>query len=150
MEQTAFTIQGSHCLVLGCGRIGLLLAQKLHALHAKVTVSARSARDFARLSASGLRSIDTRRLTGQLSGFDIVFNTIPAPILGASELAELSAPCLLIDLASLPGGIAPDTPIPPSCRVLHALSLPGRVAPLSAARAIHDMVLTILREEGIV
>ena len=39
--------------------------------------------------------------------------------------------------------------LPAGCRLLHALSLPGRVAPLSAARAIHDTVLTILQEESI-
>ena len=70
-------------------------------------------------------------------------------MLGASELAELSPDCLVIDLASLPGGISPDVALPPDCRVLHALSLPGRVAPLSAARAIHDTVCTILQEEGV-
>lgn len=86
---------------------------------------------------------------GQLGGFDLIFNTVPAPVLGASELAELGPDALVIDLASLPGGISPDVALPPDCRVLHALSLPGRVAPLSAARAIHDTVCTILQEEGV-
>lgn len=34
--------------------------------------------------------------------------------------------------------------------VHHALSLPGRVAPLSAAMAIRDTAYNILREEGII
>ena len=38
---------------------------------------------------------------------------------------------------------------PQMSRVLHALSLPGRVAPLSAARAIHDTVCAVLQEEGV-
>ena len=133
MEQTDFTLQGARCVVIGCGRIGALLARKLHALDALVTVSARSARDFARIEAAGLAALDTRRLAGHLDGFDLVFNTVPAPVLGAS----------------LPGGISPDVQLPPACRVLHALSLPGRVAPLSAARAIHDTVCAVLQEEGV-
>ena len=149
MEQTPYTLQGARCLVIGCGRIGALLARKLRALGAHVTVSARSPRDFARIDASGMPSLDTRHLTGQLSGFELIFNTVPAPVLGAPELAELKPDCLVIDLASLPGGISPDVQLPPDCRVLHALSLPGRVAPLSAARAIHDTVCTILQEEGV-
>ncbi|HIX11717.1 MAG TPA: dipicolinate synthase [Candidatus Agathobaculum pullistercoris] len=149
MEQTDFTLQGARCLVIGCGRIGALLARKLHALDALVTVSARSARDFARIEAAGLAALDTRRLAGHLDGFDLVFNTVPAPVLGASELAGLKPGCVVIDLASLPGGISPDVKLPPACRVLHALSLPGRVAPLSAARAIHDTVCAILQEEGV-
>ncbi|MDO4270689.1 MAG: NAD(P)-dependent oxidoreductase [Eubacteriales bacterium] len=149
MEQTAHTLQGAACLVIGYGRIGALLAHKLRALDAHVTVSARSPRDFARIEAEGMPTLDTRQLSGRLAPFDLIFNTVPAPVLGAPELAGLTPPCLVIDLASLPGGVAPDAKAPPDCRVLHALSLPGRVAPLSAARAIHDTVLTILQEEAV-
>ena len=149
MEQTAYTLQGARCLVIGYGRIGALLAHKLRALDAQVTVSARSPRDFARIDSAGMQALDTRRLAGQLSSFDLLFKTVPAPVLGSPELAELKPDCLVIDLASLPGGISPDVKVPPDCRVLHALSLPGRVAPLSAARAIHDTVCTILQEEGV-
>ena len=38
MEQTAFTLQNARCLVIGAGRIGMLLARKLYALDAQVTV----------------------------------------------------------------------------------------------------------------
>ena len=51
------------------GRIGALLAQKLHALDARVTVSARSPRDFARIETQGMQTMDTRHLAGQLAGF---------------------------------------------------------------------------------
>lgn len=149
MEQTTHTIQGARCLVTGYGRIGALLAQKLHVLGAKVTVSARSPRDFARIEAAGMRAADSRHLTGCLAAFQLIFNTVPAPIFGAAELAELTPPCLLIDLASMPGGLAPEVQPPNGCQVLHALSLPGRVAPLSAACAIHDTILNILREEDV-
>ena len=138
MEQTAFTLQNARCLVIGAGRIGMLLARKLYALDAQVTVSARCTRDFARIAAAGLHALDTRRLAGHLAGFDLIFNTVPAPILTTEVLS-----------ASLPGGVAADTLLPDGCRVLHALSLPGKVAPLSAARAVFDTVDTILHEEGI-
>ena len=149
MEQTAFTLQNARCLVIGAGRIGMLLARKLYALDAQVTVSARCTRDFARIAAAGLHALDTRRLAGHLAGFDLIFNTVPAPILTTEVLSDMKPPCFIIDLASLPGGVAADTLLPDGCRVLHALSLPGKVAPLSAARAIFDTVDTILHEEGI-
>ncbi|WP_318362040.1 NAD(P)-dependent oxidoreductase [uncultured Agathobaculum sp.] len=149
MEQTAFTLQGARCLVIGAGRIGMLLARKLHALGADVWVSARCARDFARIAAAGLSALDTRSLCGHLAGFDLIFNTVPAPVLTAPVLSELTPPCLILDLASLPGGLAADAQPPEGCRVLHALSLPGKVAPLSAARAVFDTVTTILHEEDI-
>ena len=149
MEQTAFTLQNARCLVIGAGRIGMLLARKLYALDAQVTVSARCTRDFARIAAAGLHALDTRRLAGHLAGFDLIFNTVPAPILTTEVLSDMKPPCFIIDLASLPGGVSADTLLPDGCRVLHALSLPGKVAPLSAARAVFDTVDTILHEEGI-
>lgn len=149
MEQTVHTIQQSRCLVIGYGRIGALLAQKLHALDAQVTVSARSPRDFARIETQGMQVLDTRQLAGQLTRFDIIFNTVPAPVLGAAELAGMTQPCLIIDLASMPGGISSEAKLPAGCRILHALSLPGKVAPLTASHAIHDTICNILHEEGI-
>ena len=115
MEQTEHTLQGASCLVIGYGRIGALLAHKLHALDAAVTVSARSPRDFARIEADGMRALDTRSLAGRLSAFQLIFNTVPAPVLGAAELSSLSTGCLVIDLASLPGGISADAKLPEMC-----------------------------------
>ncbi len=39
-----------------------------------------------------------------LPGFDVVVNTIPAPVLGERELAAMPGGSLVVDLASLPGG----------------------------------------------
>ena len=149
MEQTDYTLSGARCLVVGCGRIGAMLARKLRALDANVSASARSPRDLARIESAGMTALRTGELAETLAAFPLIFNTVPAPVFGAAELAALAPGALLIDLASLPGGVAPDAPLPEGCRILHALSLPGRVAPRSAARAIHDTVLHILQEETV-
>ncbi len=149
MEQTEHTIQGARCLVIGYGRIGALLAGKLCALGANVTASARSPRDFARIEAAGMSRMDTRKLAGHLKGFDLIFNTVPTPVLGPAELCDMAPSCLVIDLASLPGGVARDAVPASGCRIMHALSLPGKVAPLTAAKAIYETVLTILHEENV-
>lgn len=104
MEELPITLQGARILVIGNGRIGGLLAAKLRALGSSVFVSARSARDFARIEAAGHQALDTRFLGGSLAEFDLVVNTVPARVLGASELAELPVSCLILDLASKPGG----------------------------------------------
>lgn len=149
MEQTDHTIQGAHTLVIGAGRIGFQLAVRLHALGAQVTVAARSLRDRARIETAGLTAVDTAQLVQTVRGMEIIFNTVPAPLLTSEVLRALTSPCIVIDLASLPGGIAPDAVPPAGCRVLHALSLPGKVAPRSAAAAIYATVTAILREEGV-
>lgn len=149
MEELPVTIQGLRALVIGNGRIGRAVAGRLSCLGADVTVSARRADDFARIETACWHALDTRQLTGHLAGFELVVNTVPAPVLGAAGLAELPSDCLLIDLASKPGGIDFDAAAALGRRVIWALSLPGKVAPISAARAIRDTLYTILQEEAI-
>lgn len=149
MEQTDCTIQGAHVLVIGAGRIGSLLAVRLHALGAQVTVAARSLRDRARIESAGLAAVDTAQLAQEVHGREIIFNTVPAPLLTGEILRALTPSCIVIDLASMPGGVAPDAIPPTGCRVIHALSLPGKVAPRTAAAAIYATVTAILREEGV-
>ena len=149
MEQTDCTIQGAHVLVIGAGRIGFLLAVRLHALGAQVTVAARSLRDRARIESAGLAAVDTAQLAQEVHGREIIFNTVPAQLLTGEILRALTPSCIVIDLASMPGGVAPDAEPPTGCRVIHALSLPGKVAPRTAAAAIYATVTAILREEGV-
>lgn len=149
MEQTDRTIQGARALVVGAGRIGFLLAQRLHALGAEVTVSARSLKDRARIEAQGLAAVETAKLAEAAPKMELIFNTVPAPVLTGEVLRALLPPCVVIDLASLPGGIAPDAEPAAGCRILHALSLPGKVAPRSAAEAIYMTVCAMLHEEGL-
>ncbi len=149
MEQTDVTLHGLPVLVIGCGRIGSVLSAKLAALGAKVTVSARSCGDHARIEAAGLSAADTRRLSDVLGGFPLVFNTVPGAVLGAAELAKLPADALVIDLASQPGGIDLAAVPPAGIRIIHALSLPGKVAPVTASIAVRDTIYAILGEEGI-
>ena len=49
----------------------------------------------------GLRAVP---LTDLAAAFDTVVNTIPAPVLTAAVLAALPKGCLIVDLASKPGG----------------------------------------------
>ena len=73
-----------------------------------------------------------------------MINTVPAPVLGREVLCRLNDGCLILDLASLPGGLSPDCRGEFSPRVTHALALPGKVAPMSAAGYIRDAVYRLL------
>ena len=149
MEELPVTLHGAKALVVGAGRIGKLLSQKLSCLGADVTVSARSNADFARIETAGLHVLDTRVLAGNLAPFDVVFNTVPARVLGLAELAELREDCLVVDLASKPGGVDLTAAGQLGRKAIWALSLPGKVAPLTSAAYIRDTIYNILREEGI-
>lgn len=149
MEELPITIHGARVLVIGFGRVGKLTAQRFAALGAKVTVAARSYEQLAWAQAMGLSTEHTEHLTGLLCGYDLVINTVPARLLGQNELAELKGDALVIDLASKPGGVDMDAAARLGCRVIWALSLPGKVAPVTAGACIRDTVYNILRQAGI-
>lgn len=146
MEELPVTLHELPVLIIGAGRIGSALAVRLHGLGAKVTVSARKYTDFARIRSAGYACMDTRQLTGRLSAFPLIVNTVPYPILTRTVLADCKPDALIIDLASGKGGTVSDAA--EFCRVIHALSLPGRVAPRSAATAIYETICHMLEEEG--
>ncbi len=148
MESTDRTLHGSRCLIIGYGRIGRLLADRLLALGAEVTVSARKYGDLAWIEAWGYRGVQTGALTGQLDRFDLIFNTAPALILDGTRLRETREDCVIIDLASAPGGVDLEAAKRLSRRAIPAPGLPGKVAPRTAAAAIQDSVYHILEERG--
>ena len=74
---------------------------------------------------------------------------MPAPILGIEELAAMKEGVLVIDLASRPGGVDRSAAAALGVKVIHALSLPGRVAPVTAGRYIRDTVYHMMEELGV-
>jgi len=149
MEELPITLDRARCLVVGAGRIGTLLAHKLKALGADVSVSARKCSDLAWSRAFGYTPLRTDALGAVLSEFDVIFNTVPHRIFGAQELLRCKKEVLCIDLASKPGGFNLDAAKELSRKVIWALSLPGKVAPLTAGIIIRDTVVNILQENGI-
>lgn len=149
MNETETTLFGSETVIIGYGRIGSLLAGMCRALGANVTVIARRPEARALAEASGVHASGFDGIEAPLSGADIVFNTVPSPVLGKNELAALKEGVLLVELASLPGGIDRAEAEKRRIRVIEALGLPGRYAPVSAGKAIAETVLPILRERGI-
>jgi len=149
MEELPITIHGSKALVIGYGRTGKILAHRLASLGCDVTVSARKYADFAWIEAYGYKHTDTNTLGKNLSQFDIIFNTVPALVLGRERLAELKSDSLVIDLASKPGGVDFQAAKELGANVIWALSLPGKCSPQTAGRIIRDTIYHILEERGI-
>ena len=149
LEELPITLQGARVLVVGFGRLGKLLAHRLGALGARVTVSARRYEQLAWIRAMGWQGQRTDALTGWLCGYDLVVNTVPARVLGREQLRELGPGALVIDLASKPGGVDLEGAAELGTRVIWALSLPGKVAPVTAGRAIRTTVYHMMQELGV-
>ena len=146
MEELPITLHDARVLVVGFGRLGRALGPRLRSLGARVWVSARRYEQRAAAEDLGLNSEGMDHLSDWLCGYDLVFNTVPAPVLGVEELAALKEGALVIDLASRPGGVNLDAAAALGVRVIWALSLPGKVAPVTSGRYIKDTVYHIMEE----
>lgn len=139
-------IHGSNILILGFGRIGKVLARKMAGLSAKVTCAARKDEDLAWIKAYGHRATNINFLGENLSQYDIIINTVPNLILTQERMQYIKNDCLLIDLASNPGGIDKKSAKDRNLKLIWALALPGKVAPVTTAEFIKDTVYNILKE----
>jgi len=143
------TLAGSQCLVIGSGRIGMLLGGKLRSLGAEVTVSARSERDRAMIRALGLCPEETGAYTRGLSHYDFVINTVPAPVLSRAQLSMVKKDCILLELASAPGGFSPTDCESLNLQRIHGPGLPGRFSPKAAGILYGESLLIAMKKEGI-
>lgn len=146
MEELPFTLHSARVLILGFGRVGKLTAHRMGALGAKVTVCAQGYADLAWAAAYGHETMWLEKLGGELGGYDLIVNTIPAQVLDRRRLAWVHPGAFLLDLASAPGGVDQAAAKELGLRVLQAPGLPGRTAPVTAAAAIRDAVYHILWE----
>lgn len=146
MQHTDITIHDANAVVLGFGRCGKTLARSLDALGARVRVAARKPSDQARIREMALGFIDIDRLRDALWDTDILFNTIPEAILTASVLAQVSRDCVVIDIASKPGGTDFRYAERRGMKAMLAPSLPGLVAPKTAGRIIANTLCRIIAQ----
>lgn len=146
IENTNKILHGSNVLILGFGRIGKVLARKLAGLSAKVTCAARKDEDLAWIHAYGHRATNINTIGENLSEFDVIINTVPHMVLTEERLQYVKKHCLLIDLASNPGGIDKRAVKENNLKFVWALSLPGKVAPITSAEFIKDTIYNILKE----
>ena len=146
MNETAHSIFGSNVLITGFGRVAKALARTLKGLDAEVTVAARKYSALAEAQAIGCHTIKLEHLNNRIGEFELIFNTIPALIIDEERLSKAKEDALIIDLASKPGGIDFNAAKKLSKRVIWALSLPGKIAPVTAGNIIFDTIMNILSE----
>ena len=144
IKETDTIIHGSDILILGFGRIGKVLAKKLQGLSANVTCAARKQEDLAWIKAYGYNSININKLGKELKQFDIIFNTVPHLILTKENIHYLNKKCVLIELASSPGGIDRKEAENHKINFVEALALPGKVAPTTTAKFMKEIIYDLI------
>ncbi len=136
------TLFESRCLILGYGKCAKALARLLSMQTPYLSVAARNPVQLAEASLTGAQTISLEQLSDcELSSFDFIFNTIPAPILTSALLEQISPSALLLDLASAPGGFNLEEAKAMGRNAHLLLGLPGKYAPLSSAEKMISFIV---------
>lgn len=148
IANTDISIHGSECVVLGFGRMGFTMARTLERLGGHVTVVARDRSQLARAREIGARPIHIDLLAETVADADMVFNTVPVELLSREVLDGMDEECVIIDLASVPGGTDFDAADDLGITAILARGLGGR-APKTAGRLQWQGIRQLLLEEVI-
>lgn len=135
IKQMPINLENAHVIVMGFGKCGKAIAEKLYCMGANVSVVARS--EQARSLAQYFGFMDYPMDADiPFDEADAVINTIPAPVLGEKELSQLTPDAIVIDIASAPGGCDFSYCKEKGIHYKHALGLPGIYAPKSSAEIL--------------
>ncbi|MCM1159929.1 MAG: hypothetical protein NC412_01790 [Roseburia sp.] len=156
MKLSNIAIQKSRCLIIGFGKCGEALAEKLSALGAEVTIMARS--EEAR-NKGAFCGYQTRDMFGKESeeeasykkakkmDYQFIFNTVPAMVMDKNILRDLLEEKeeeeypIIIDISSAPGGVDFEYCKEMSVKAGLYLGIPGKYAPKTAGVILSEAVL---------
>ncbi len=136
----------SRCLVLGYGKCGSTLTAYLKNWFGGVTGWETKVEAGARAAILADQVVTPDELGRVLPEMDFIFNTAPDVVLKGKLLDGVRKDALILDMATVPGGV--DYARAKSLG-LHAVllpGLPGRYAPLTSAEIIADSVFELLKE----
>ena len=148
MQELATTICDSRVLIIGYGRVAKACGKLFNAVGADVTCTARRLSSLAEAENDRLKSFSLDELFGHIDSFNLIINTVPAVILDKNFLKAVSKDTLIIDLASMPGGVDFEAANKLNKKVIHALSLPGKVAPVTSGEIIAKAIMNVILERG--
>lgn len=105
IEETEITIHESKVMVFGYGRIGKILCKDFKNLGAKVYCVARKEADWTWIREEGYIPIKYNEIEKEADKVDIIINTVPSLVIQERTIKKLKKNCLIIDVASNPGGV---------------------------------------------
>lgn len=147
LQEQKETIYSSNILVLGFGKCGKILADRLKALKANVFCEARKKKDLALIDSLGYNSVDITKIENILPDMDIIINTVPYMLLNARMLSCIKKQALIIDIASAPGGTDFEYCKSNGIRAYLELGIPAKVASVSAAKYIKEIIDGLIGED---
>lgn len=134
IANTDVTIHRAEIAVVGYGNIGSILARTLIALGAHVHVAARNPIQRAAALTAGADPIPLDELRNVVPKLQMLFSTVPAPVVNKEILGRLTRGSLVVDLAAPPGSVDLIAADDLGHRAIWARGL-GRRAPVTVGRS---------------
>lgn len=144
IELTPHTIHNCRTVVLGYGRVGKVVARLFKSVNSHVTVVARSYEQLALAEAFGFETTELYNKNSVFKFANIIINTVPALVIDKNDLINVPPSCVIIDLASQPGGVDYETAKQLNIIAVLAPGLPGKVAPQTAGEIISRVLPKML------
>lgn len=146
IEETESTIHESNVLIFGFGRIGKILCRKFNDLGANIYCVARKEADLAWIRESRYVPVTYEEVESYANKIDLIINTVPTLVIKEKVVKELKKDCLIIDIASNPGGVDKNIAKMYKIKVITALGIPGKIAPKTAAKHIKNVIDKKMKE----
>jgi len=128
-----YNIEGSKIIVAGYGCCGKVIAKKLGALGARVTVLARRSETRKQAKQDGFYAADFAFGPEEAMGAVMLVNTVPAPVVTKLMIRELPRDAYILDIASKPGGTDFACAKESGISADLVLGIPGRFSPKTSA-----------------
>ncbi len=139
MDNISETVCSLPCLIAGYGRIGKKLSDLLKKMDASVTVAARRESALNEASVFGFDTCRISEIGKNISDKRVIINTVPSMIFN-EDILNSCKDKLIIDLASMPGGVDFKYAGENGIKVIHALGIPGKYAPVTSAKIIYSVI----------
>ena len=129
VENTAKSVRDLNILITGYGRISQMLCSLLVSWPCSLTVYARRSPARARCALLG---VDTISELKELSGYDVIINTVPADIFNGEALSSVSEGAVIFDVSERPGFVNKELCHTHGIKLLYLPGIPLTSAPRSA------------------
>jgi dipicolinate synthase subunit A len=134
-------------LVLGYGRVGKSAVKVFKDNYAFVAVATDDTIEFSTASIVADEVYTLSGIGQRIAAYSVIVNTVPKKILEGELIKLVNKDCFILDLASKPGGVDSEEAKNLGLNVLHALGVPGKVAPKTAGLYIKDIIIKALKKD---
>jgi dipicolinate synthase subunit A len=135
------TLHLSSTLVLGFGRCGRMIADRLDGFHANITVCSDDLNELSLALSMGFDILTVSEFYQNVDQFEYIFNTIPYKILNDKAMKKITPDTLIIDIASNKSGADYNAAIKYGINILYCPGLPGKYSPKSSAELLTNYVI---------